>query len=245
VSIGTSASNATFISPSGSVSTPVVGSAGYSLCADDSTTCPFYLGSLSLAATDTITVTDTCADSSPFTAVVTDLDIELLQPAFGVDAKGVLQQALPEGSLHLLGYISVSGIEYSVRAINEDPVFLTAGPDGFFAGDLAVMFDAPCGDSTLPITLLIELRSTGTPTARPPTVEITTPATVRCPGALVLAHDTSDPDGDLKSVRWYVDDVLLSSATSTLPFTKSHALRAVARDSRGATTTATRTVMCE
>lgn len=245
VNIGTSASKATFISPSGSVSTPVLGSAGYSLCADDSTTCPFYVGSLSLTATNAITVTDTCADSSPFSAVVTDLDIELLQPAFGIQAYGTLQQALPEGSLHLLGYISVNGMDYSVRAINEDPVFLTAGPGGFFAGDLAVMLDAPCGGSTLPITLLIELRSAGTPSARPPTIEITTPTQVSCPGALVLHHDASDPDGDLASVRWYVDDVLISSAISTLPFTTSHVLRAVARDSRGATTAATKTVTCE
>lgn len=145
----------------------------------------------------------------------------------------------------LLGYISVAGIEYAVRAVNEDPVFLTAGPNGFFAGDLAVMFDAPCGDGTLPVTLLIELRSAGTPMARPPTIEITTPTTVPCPGALALTHATSDPDGDLASVRWYVDDVLLSSATSTLPFTRSHVLRAVARDSRGATTTDTLTVTCQ
>jgi hypothetical protein len=49
---------------------------------------------------------------------------------------------------------------------------------------------------------------------------------------------------DLVSVRWYVDDVLMSASTTSLAFTAAQELRAVATDARGARTTATKTIAC-
>jgi hypothetical protein len=45
-------------------------------------------------------------------------------------------------------------------------------------------------------------------------------------------------------VRWYVDDVLLAPSVTTIPMTGAHTLRAVARDARGASTTATKSISC-
>jgi hypothetical protein len=243
VDLGTAGSHATFITPGSIASLPLTGTAGYSLCTDPAKgACPFYLGSLSITATGSVTVTDTCSDHSLFSATVTDLDLELLQPAFGIDVEGV--QAFPRGALHLQGFVTVDGDSHTVRAVNEEPVFLTASRDGFLAAELELDFAAPCGSSALPVTLRIELRSASEPTARPPEVTITTPATFPCPGVLPLTQTSSDPDGDLASVRWTVDGVPIAPGTSTIPFTRAHVLRAVARDSRGATTTATQTVTC-
>jgi len=54
----------------------------------------------------------------------------------------------------------------------------------------------------------------------------------------------TDPNGDLDTVRWYVDGVLLAPGTSTLLFTAGHELRVVARDLRGGTTTAKKVIQC-
>jgi hypothetical protein len=55
---------------------------------------------------------------------------------------------------------------------------------------------------------------------------------------------TSDADGDLESVRWYADGVLLAPGLTSMPFTGPHVLRAVARDDRGARKTATKSISC-
>jgi hypothetical protein len=243
IDLGAAGSQATFITPGGIASVPLTGTAGYSLCTDPAKgACPFYLGSLSVTATGSVTVTDTCSDHSLFSATMTDLDIELLQPAFGIDVEGV--QAFPSGALHLQGFVTVDGVSHTVRATNEDPVFLTASRDGFLAVELELDFAAPCGGGALPVMVRIELRNTSVPTARPPAVTITTPATLPCPGTLILTQTSSDPDGDLTSVRWTVDDMPLAAGTSTIPFTRAHTLRAVARDARGATTSDARIVTC-
>jgi hypothetical protein len=54
-----------------------------------------------------------------------------------------------------------------------------------------------------------------------------------------------DPDGDYDSLRWIVDGVLLEEIWPTIPFTESHEIKAVLRDSRGATGTATKAIACE
>ena len=125
-----------------------------------------------------------------------------------------------------------------------DVVFLTAKKlTGLEVNDAVLEFDVPCGAGTLPVTATIDLNMT-TFLARPPAVTISTPSSVACPGGLVLTANASDPDGDLQGVRWYVDDVLIAPGTSTLAMTRSHVLRAVARDARGAAKTHTKTVTC-
>ena len=78
----------------------------------------------------------------------------------------------------------------------------------------------------------------------PPSVTITSPSTVSCPGTLTLSATVSDPDSDVTSLRWYVDDVLMASGTTSMAMTQGHTLQAVARDARGGATTATHVVTC-
>lgn len=243
VNVGTSSSKATFITPGASVSMPLVGEAGYSRCRDGGT-CPFYVGSLAVSGTTPVTVADTCPDSSSFSVTVTDFDLELLQPAFGIANSGSNDKAFPVGALHLQGMLTVDGFSFTIRAVNEQPIHLTASGSGFFAADLEIEIDVPCGTGTMPLTLEIDLRHDGTPIGRPPTIGIATPGTFLCPTVMTLTSTAADPDSDLASVRWYVDDVLLAPSMSTMPMTGPHTLRAVARDARGASTTATRSVSC-
>ncbi|MCX4246346.1 alpha/beta hydrolase family protein [Paraliomyxa miuraensis] len=244
IDLSPATSKAMLITPGNIQDIPLAGAAGYSLCANPAGgPCPFYLGSLSVTATESITVTATCPDRSPFSVELTDLGIELLQPAFGIDVDGV--QAFPSGALHVQGMVTVAGFTTTIRAINEDPVFLTADREGFLSAEVGLDFAVPCGTGSLPVVLLVELRSADAPAARLPEVEITTPSTAPCPGMLALTHDTSDPDDDLTSVRWIVDGVLLAPGIGTMPITRSHDLVAIARDTRGATTTDARTVTCE
>jgi hypothetical protein len=61
---------------------------------------------------------------------------------------------------------------------------------------------------------------------------------------MTLTSTAAEPDSDLASVRWTVDHVLIAPSVTTLPMTGPHTLRAVARDARGAATTATKSVTC-
>ena len=75
-------------------------------------------------------------------------------------------------------------------------------------------------------------------------IAITTPSTVSCGTSTALTATASDPDGDLASVRWFVDGVLMAPTTTSMVFTGTHELRAVARDARGGATTAKKVVSC-
>ena len=244
MNVGGSASKVSFVTPNATVDMPLVGTAGYSMC-NGSGTCPFYVGSLSVSGTSSVTVSDTCPDLSSFSASVTDFDLELLQPAFGIASSTGSNKAFPKGALIVQGQITVDGTTMTIRATNEDPVLFAASPSGFFAGDLEIGLEVPCGGGTMPVELQLDLRHTGNPAEKPPTIGITSATSARCPTTLALTHNAADPDGDLASVRWYVDDVLLAPTTTSIPATTGHTLRAVARDDRGATTTATRTFSCE
>lgn len=238
-------SKVTFHTPNASKQLPMAGSAGYSHCPAGAigTTCPFYLGSASATATSAVTVTDTCPDGSSFQAVVTDLDVELVQPAFGIADAATHSKAMPEGSLFLRGMITVDGATYTVEATNEDVVYVTAAEGWLFAMNMDIAFNAPCGDSTIPVTMEVDLQRQGA-LESPPSVTIDVPSAVTCPSWVDLDATATDPDSDLATVRWYVDDVLISPTTSRLKFTGPHVLRAVARDARGATRSATKSVTC-
>jgi hypothetical protein len=71
------------------------------------------------------------------------------------------------------------------------------------------------------------------------------PTTVGCPDDVALTVDVDDAESDVTSVRWRVDGVLLDDALTSVPFTQSHELTAIVRDSRGATTTSRKQVDCE
>jgi len=244
VSIG-SGSQVAFVTPGGAFTSPLTGTVGYTQCPAGATgtTCPFYLGSATVTATSSVTVTDVCPDGSSFLAVVDDLDIELLQPAFGLADANSYQKAMPVGSLLMQGTITVDGSMYTIHATNEEVVYLTSLDGSLFALDMDIGFDAPCGDSTLPVTVEFDLYK-GSLLESPPTISITVPGSVQCPSSVPLTSTASDPDNDIASIRWYVDDVLLSPSTTAIQFSTAHVLRVVVRDARGATTSATQTISC-
>jgi uncharacterized repeat protein (TIGR02543 family) len=95
----------------------------------------------------------------------------------------------------------------------------------------------------------ITVYSSGTPVNQPPTVNLTSPvngSTYTAPATVNLAATASDSDGTIASVRFYSGTTLLNTATSS-PYTYSwtgvgagsYALRAVAQDNQGATSTST------
>lgn len=113
------------------------------------------------------------------------------------------------------------------------------------ASDLDVGVECPAGGmGTVSGVFKLELDVGGSTVASPPSVTITSPSTISCPGTLSLSATVTDPDSDASSLRWYIDDVLMSSGTTSITMTEGHTLRAVARDARGAATTATHAVAC-
>ena len=67
------------------VTAPLDGVVGYSLCRDPApgTACPIYVGSFEAQATSTVPVTLDCSDGSTVKVPVGELAVELAQPAFG------------------------------------------------------------------------------------------------------------------------------------------------------------------
>lgn len=248
MTLGGTSTKVTFATPSGSTSLPLAGSVGFSFCpaGDGSVSCPFYLGSLELASSGSTTVSATCPDSSSIAIDVSDLSIELLQPAFGIADQADYDKAIPEGGLHFLAKVAVEGATYAFRAVNEhDVIFMSAKRTGFDADDITLTFDVPCGGATIPVTAQFDLHNTATP-ASPPTVTINNASTAACPSVQTLSATASDPNGDLVTpVRWEVDGVRMAPGTSSIAFTRSHVLKAYGRDARGATTTKTKTVSCQ
>ena len=104
----------------------------------------------------------------------------------------------------------------------------------------------PCNGSAVNVTVRVTARDPGNGSAigKPPVVSINTPSSVTCGAATTLSATATDPNGDLDDVRWYIDGVLLSPATTSVVFTRQHTVRAVARDLRGAATTAKKVVSC-
>ena len=246
----------TFITPGGSVSMPLLGEAGYSLCPETSAqvTCPFYLGSLALSGTSPVTIADTCPDQTTLSIDVTDLDIELVQPAFGIADASSIEKAFPTGALHLRGAITVDGHMWQIRSVNDEPVYLSAhyptvptfmgAIPTFFADDIDVELSVPCGSGTVPLIVRFSLQAQ-TLLEQAPIVHVTTPDTVSCPGWLPLSSSTWDADGDIESVRYLIGDTLIAPSVTQLWFNgPPRVVTGVVRDERGATWTHSKTVSC-
>src|SRR5690606_6324401 len=169
-----------------------------------------------------------------------DLEVRLAQPAFGIDGSGTDAKAFPPGALVFEGEFDLGTTHYTIRGPNTDVVLVDADDDHFWATDVELRGTAPCGQGTTVATgtfQLVTSINTG-PSESPPTISIDNTSPISCPTSVPLSATASDPDGDLVGVRWYVDDVLMSSSTTAVGFTTSHELRAVASDARGARTTA-------
>ena len=233
----------------GSQTTALTGTAGYSFCAGGSQSepCPFYLGSFEAEATSTITPKITCADSSVQELAVSGITLRLAQPAFGIAAKGAsTSKGFPAGGLVIDAEFTVGSTPQHTmtRAMRTRSVVSASGGQ-FSVGPIEIGATVPCNGSTAEITLVLAVESTGgAPLDRPPSVSITTPANVSCTRTTSLAATATDPDGDLVGVRWFIDDVLMAPAVTSVVFGGAHTLRAVARDARGAATTAVKKVSC-
>jgi hypothetical protein len=161
----------------------------------------------------------------------------------GIADAGSYLKGFPPRSLYLQGDVTVDGHAYTIRGVNEESFTFTMGYFGMFAADLDVGLTVPCGSGTIDVLVRIDLRSAAI-LDEAPIASIDTPGEVACPTTLTLAATVVDPDDDLASVRWFVDDVLVTQSVSSIPMTTDHELRLVARDARGATTTARKPVRC-
>lgn len=219
----------------------LTGEVGFSLCpgGNQQGPCPFYLGSVEIEATATPTITLDCPDGSQRSEQLSDLEVTLLQPGFGIDAQGNDSKGFPAGGLVLEASATIGGKTYRERGASNLVALLTASPTSLGVAGAPVSFMVDCGAHTgrVDLTFDIEEATSGAVLEEPPSLSITTPAQVTCGQTTNLTANASDPDGDLDGVRWYVDDVLLASSVSSLVFTTGHTLRAVATDDRGAATT--------
>jgi hypothetical protein len=127
------------------------------------------------------------------------------------------------------------------------PVTFEADGSTFDASGLVMNVLVPCNGTTGQVTATLTLQDPGdgSTLAAPPDVDILVPALVDCSGgATALSASVDDPDADVASVRWSIDGVLMSPSTSSVVFTGPHELEVTARDSRGAATTARRSIAC-
>lgn len=231
----------------GSWTSTLSGEVGYSMCPGGNAggPCPFYLGSGHASATQQPTITLSCSDGTQVQVEVDEALVSLDQPAMGIDAQGNSAKGFPPGALVLKAELTLGNDEHERRTTNTEPVVLLANGTSFQA-TAEFAFLVPCNRGVEQVTATFELASptTNAVLEQPPSVTITTPSSVTCSTSVSLTATTSDPDGDLDSVRWYVDDELLASSVSSIPITMAHTLRAVARDERGAATTATKAITC-
>lgn len=230
-------------------SVPLYGDVGFSLCPGGNATdpCPFYLGSLSAQSFGTLSVPYGCGTNT-YNAILYAIDIQLGQPAFGISQEGTDMVGFPKGSIVFdATYKRNGGATKHVRGTNEVDVVFEASASGIEAAEIPLFAQIqPCASGepfTVIATIDLVTKSTG-PKESPPAVSIDVPSSVTCSVPTTLASTSSDPDGDVDDVRWYVDDELVHAGTTALTWTTSHELKAVVRDDRGAATTATKTVSC-
>lgn len=226
------------------------GEIGYSFCRDGNGggPCPFYVGSMHLEASSSLDVDVQCPDGSFETITMDNLEIDLAQPAMGIDSTGGPPKGFPSRSLVFDAAFDVASQPYVVRGLNEIPVTIAVAPLGFEAVDIPFRGEAPCTSGGTGLTrgeFHIKLNlSSSSPTESPPTVSITMPSSTTCGDREGFSATTSDPDNDIVSTRWYVDDVLMDAGESYVYFNSDHDIRAVVRDARGATATDEVTITC-
>jgi hypothetical protein len=227
----------------------ITGSVGYSGCRDGhaTTPCPFYLGSFEAVAASPVTPTMTCDDGTTGRPTIDDIVVGLTQPAFGIAKQGTstTQKGFPTGALVAEVSFDVGREHYATRRPNRLPVIVSADNGAFSASNLMVTMEVPCNTSTATVSARLTIVNPSTPPLeRPPTATITTPSMVNCSAPVALAATVTDPDGDLHDVRWKVDGVLINRTTTSLVFTGPHQIEVIARDVRGAATTARKQIQC-
>jgi hypothetical protein len=226
----------------------LVGSIAYSQCAggNASAPCAFYLGAMEFSLSEELALPMQCG-SSTATHVLSDLTVRLEQPAFGMAEQGTAWKAFTPGAIVLDAEGEVNGIPFHVRRANQEPLYLRAGMAWTLlegADGAWLEFSVPCDGEMAEVLVWWGYSGVGVEDA-PPQASTNFPTSIACPSTRTLTKSVSDADGDLASVRWFVDDVLMVDGLTSMTFTTGHTLRLVARDERGAATTATKVVSCQ
>jgi hypothetical protein len=189
----------------------------------------------------------TCADNTTERKRISNLVVKLSQPAFGIAEQGTTGKGFPKGALIFESAFDVDGQHMTVRRPSSSNALMNVSGSTFNATDMTLTLVVPCNTSTAEISVKLTARDPGSTTTalgKPPVVTNTTAATGSCGTSRALGATVSDPDGDAGSVRWRVDGVLMAAGTNTMVVSGPHQVDAVVRDSRGATTTATKVVSC-
>ena len=243
LALGGAGTKVTLESPGANVSRTMTGVAGYGTAGPSPR--PLVLGSLELATTSPITLTDTCPDMTAFSKNVS-ISLAVVQPAFGISV-GSLAAGFPPGALRMQATIVDEDTTevMNVGGVNVLPVVGSVrGSDTFAFEDLEVELAIPCGSSLLPVTARFDIARTAA-LGRPPTGSITIPNQVPCNGPPTdLTATISDPEGDIESVRWFLGDVLLEESIARISFTQAHTVTLRVRDERGATLVRSKAVTC-
>jgi hypothetical protein len=213
VSLGSSMSRVQVITSVGTYTSRLTGSIGYSQCTagNAAAPCPFYLGSFDALASSSITATMRCADGTTSRKTLSNIVTKLAQPAFGIAEQGTaaVRKGFAPGALLLESAFDIGGSHYTTRRPNTSPVIMNASGPTFSASNLDVAVEVPCNRSTSTVIVRYTITDPGNGTAlgKPPTVSISVPSTVSCSSPTTIAANVADPNGDLDTLRWYIDDV--------------------------------------
>ena len=232
------------VTSAGTETASMTGTIGFSLCPqkNSSAACPFYLGSLELSTTQMASVTLDCTDGTQEVRRLNDLDLSLIQPAFGIDDQGDDAKGFPPAALLFDADITVDFTLYETWGTNLDNVVFDASSTSVLANDIELGFTVPCGDGSASVLARIDLEDTALLDS-PPSATVSMSPT-RCNYPMYFNASVSDPDSDLDETRWYVDDVLMSQGVSSIVVTQGHTYRVEARDDRGAVTSDEQYVGC-
>lgn len=225
----------------------IVGTLGWSFCAagDSSGSCPFYLGSAHFESTEQMLLNLQC-NGNWVQRPVDVFELDLLQPAMGMDVVNDVWIAFPPGSLISRMHAESGPFSFDLAGPNEIPVYLKADDDYMQlqpTGGLEILFDYNCDGDIKPIKAWVQFDSSTTQES-PPSISIDMPSSVSCSSVVPLDAIVDDPDADAGAVRWQVDGVLLHTSVGAITVTETLEIVAKVRDARGATATDTHTITC-
>lgn len=227
----------------------IVGTIGYSLCSDGNASepCAFYLGSAHFELVQNLSFEFDC-DGMPVELTLDTMEIDLLQPAMGMDFEDDDDKAFPPGALHMATHTrfnDADGLTFDAVTTSQEPVYLEASRAGVTVedtDDFHVELAIGC-HGTEPIKAWLTFE-TDAVVAQPPALAIDMPSSVSCGTRVPLSALATDPDDDYGPTRWIVDGVLMASSETEIALWEPHDVVAVVRDARGATATDTHTITC-
>lgn len=147
----------------------LTGTVGYSRCGrgsryvsqDGSGPCPFYLGSVHVETTEPLELDVDC-DGAALSLSLDEREIDLVQPAFGIDFENSEWKAFPPGALHLRTHAKVGPFAFDRIDVNQEPVYIKA-LDGWIdttaGGGLELLFDLECNGQEEPMKAWPEFSS--------------------------------------------------------------------------------------